>query len=69
MTNEAGLEFEGIEKQKTLRDEIAIAAMNGFLSNPKAMDVFIGSFKHDVYKGLASQSYAIADSMMNERTK
>lgn len=57
-------------KCKTLRDEIAIAALNGLLSAPdinmKQLTI-AGGGNPDV--GFAKSSYQIADAMLAEREK
>ena len=61
MTNEAGLEFENIEKPKTLRDEIAIAAMQGCIDGARDIS--------DSAENIAYWAYRMADSMLKERNK
>ena len=61
---EAGVALVGeLEKQKiALRDEFAIAAMQGiFSSYQEAIDVYQGG------KGIAQEAYELADLMMLER--
>lgn len=47
---------------KTLRDEIAIAALQGLLANP-ALDFIIGP------EDFASEAYEYADAMLAQRDK
>jgi hypothetical protein len=52
---------------KTLRDEIAMAALNGLLSNPNVKVIASGAAMNDLVKTLATHAYAYADAMMKQR--
>lgn len=50
------------EKQSTLRDQFAMAALTGFCANPTSKDMEGGSF-------FAKIAYKCADAMMEARKK
>lgn len=54
---------------KTLRDEIAIAAMQGMLSNPAFEEISKDFSGEDAIKYLTTVSWGIANSMIAERNK
>lgn len=54
-------DLDSQDEQLTLRDEFAMAAMNGILSNPSVDD--IGT------EGVAHDAYLFADAMLKERSK
>lgn len=51
------------KSEKTLRDEIAIAAMNGLLSHPDCRET------DKIIDIIGDESYKIADAMMKARNK
>jgi len=57
-----------VSDQKTLRDEFAMAALNGFCGVGYASDTaYFSVWNHTPPEDLAESCYAIADAMMKAR--
>lgn len=53
--------------EKTLRDEIAIAALSGILANPRVFEAVMLMSPGKVHRHMAGVSYDYADAMLAER--